>query len=76
VDEAGFEGTANSQGKAPVSPVGAAKSGAVESQNHPEAAGSDLAPIDSDLAHIISAWPRLDEHFKAAIRMMVESATR
>ena len=41
-----------------------------------EAVGVNSAAIDPDLAKINAAWPRLDEHFKAAIRMMVESAAR
>jgi len=69
VDEAGFDGTAKSQGKTQVSTAGAAKSGAVESQNHPEAA-------DADLAKLIAAWPRLVADAKAAILAIVESATR
>jgi hypothetical protein len=30
---------------------------------------------DPDLAHIISAWPRLRDKVKAAILVMVEAAT-
>ena len=32
--------------------------------------------VDPNLTRIIAAWPRLDENFKAAIRVMVESAAR
>jgi hypothetical protein len=75
-DGEGFDEAANSQGKTAISQTGAAKCGAVETQNHPEAAASEARPDDSDLAEIIAAWPRLPDAVKAEIRAMVESAAQ
>jgi hypothetical protein len=49
---------------------GAAKSGASDSQNRPEAAGA----TDPDLTRIALAWPRLRDDVKAAILAMIETA--
>jgi hypothetical protein len=55
---------------------GAAESGAVETQKHLEAAAIEATSTDSDLARIISAWPRLRSGVKVAIRAIIESADR
>jgi hypothetical protein len=40
-----------------------------------DASGPDSAPIDTDLARVIDAWPGLPEAVKAGIKAMVKAAT-
>jgi hypothetical protein len=57
----------------------AAESGAVETQNHPEAAGDVRHAAGSDdaqLAALIQAWPMLPAVVKAQIVAMVDAAVK
>ena len=53
----------------------AAESGAVETQNHPEAERGDAGPVDPDLARVIAVWPMLPADVKAAIVGIVERSS-
>jgi|SRR4051812_46741487 hypothetical protein len=67
--------TANALRQSPES--SAALSGAVESQNHPEAAQGDSASsatVDTDLAIVLRAWPMLRTEVRQQIAMLARAS--
>jgi hypothetical protein len=38
--------------------------------------GAEIAPLDADLAKLLTAWPNLPETLKAAILALVQAATK